>query len=434
MTSSENHIHEVIVLGGGLMGSSAAWHLSNQGKSLLLIEQQDEVYKSGSSKGEARVVRSSNIEGDPLWSFLHNTTVKEIELLIQYLTSQGLNITMEDVYSTSPVSYIALSEELDQLLSNLKKQDVHYDVAANAEEGKQKFKVNLEDGTFLLREYNTYSGTFNPRKLIQLLHRAIILKGNQISYNSRVTEIERKEGYYSIAMLADGKSTLLKAKQLICAAGPYTGQLLRNIAPYFERLVDPKRVFLSFLKINNEHYEKFSDVQKQQLKNGFPVIDRSMNLELEEYFAMIENHDDQGNPIVKIGGHFQRSNINDIDKVWQQKLNQKEIDWSIEKIAHYLNFLNLPIEKNQIEVVDTYSCVYSLTKTEVPFVTPILQNENSKDENFVVIAGMSGVGAKGAMAYGLIAANLLTNELQKDPYYKVAVAKLGYERIATKTL
>ena len=100
----------------------------------------------------------------------------------------------------------------------------------------------------------------------------------------------------------------------------------------------------------------------------------------------------------------------------------------------YLNFLNLPVKVNHIEVINEYSCVYSLTKSEVPFVTPILNENNSKDSNFIVMAGMSGVGAKGAMTYGLIAANLLTGKKQEDSFYETAVAKLGYERLGTKTL
>lgn len=416
------------------MGSSAAWHLSNFGKEVILFEKQASTYEYGSSKGDARVVRGSNIEGDTLWSYLHNTTVKEVEKLLQFLNHQGIAITIEDIYTTSPISYISIHEELDPLLNNLKKQEINFEIASSPQEGRIKFNVNLKDGTFLHREYHTHSGTFNPRKLIQLLHKAITLKGGQIKYNSEVKGIEKENGIYTITVESSGTLTRLQAKQVISAAGSYTGKLLQNIAPEFDKLIHPKRVFLTFLKIKNGYYNQLTEEQKRQLKNGFPVIDRSMNLKCEEFFAMIENYDADGNPIIKIGGHFQRSDISDIDKVWQQRLDADEINWSVEKIVNYLRFLNLPIETNLIEVVDTYSCIYSLTESEVPCVTPILCDDNSMDKNFVVIAGMSGVGAKGAMAYGLIAANLLCNKKQEDTFYDTAVAKLGYERLETKTL
>ena len=65
---------EIVIIGGGLMGSATAWHLSNAGKKVLLLEKQDTLYNTGSSNGEARIARSSN-RGDDIWSYLHNLSV-----------------------------------------------------------------------------------------------------------------------------------------------------------------------------------------------------------------------------------------------------------------------------------------------------------------------------------------------------------------------
>ncbi|MEP3209399.1 MAG: FAD-dependent oxidoreductase [Maribacter sp.] len=435
MASHEKVIHEVIVIGGGLMGSAAAWHLSNYGKKVLLLEKQASSYSSGSSKGAARIVRSSNIENDELWSYLHNSSVKEVEKLIRFLNRKGTDLKMENVYTTSPVSYIGRLEELDQLLVNLKKQDVNFEVASTIEQAKSKFGVNLKKNTFLQREFNSYSGTFNPQVLMQYLHKAVTQKGGQIWYNVNAERIELKDKLYSISVVdSKGMPKVLYAKQLISAAGPYTGKLLTEIAPYFDKLIHPQRVFLVFMKIKNELFRSLTAIQKQQLKNGFPLIDRSWPKKTDEFFAMIENCDPQGNPTLKAGGHFQRSYIPNLDAVWQQELCTEEINWAKEKIRDYLAFLNLPVGFDQLNTVDTYSCVYSLTATEVPYVTPAFKHDKSKDENLVVIAGMSGIGAKGALCYGRIAANLLTGKKQEDHFYKTAVSKLGYERLATSTL
>ena len=53
--STEEKIEDIVVIGGGLMGSSTAWELSKYGQNVLLIEQQDSVYTFGSSLGEARI-------------------------------------------------------------------------------------------------------------------------------------------------------------------------------------------------------------------------------------------------------------------------------------------------------------------------------------------------------------------------------------------
>ena len=40
---------DVVVIGGGLMGSSTAWQLARDGQRVLLLEKQGEVYTQGSS-------------------------------------------------------------------------------------------------------------------------------------------------------------------------------------------------------------------------------------------------------------------------------------------------------------------------------------------------------------------------------------------------
>jgi len=130
---------------------------------------------------------------------------------------------------------------------------------------------------------------------------------------------------------------------------------------------------------------------------------------------MIERIEEDGIPLIKIGGHFQRSEIKDLDKVWTLPLEPKEITWSKQNTLDYFELLNLPISDATLQLVDGYSCVYSLTSTEVPYITNL--------------GGLSGVGGKGAMAYGLIASNLLLDRKESTPMYQVVQERLGFERL-----
>ena len=47
-----------------------------------------------------------------------------------------------------------------------------------------------------------------------------------------------------------------------------------------------------------------------------------------------------------------------------------------------------------VELVDSYSCIYSLTSTEVPYVTHIPLETKQRNPNFMVVDGLSGVGGK----------------------------------------
>lgn len=82
-----------------------------------------------------------------------------------------------------------------------------------------------------------------------------------------------------------------------------------------------------------------------------------------------------------------------------------------------------------LQLVGDVSCVYSLTSTEVPIVSQLVSPSGDMDSNFVVMAGMSGVGAKGAMTYGRIAANLLQGKSESDPGYLEAVEAVGFTRL-----
>ncbi len=431
LSCQEEKIHEVIVIGGGLMGSSTAWHLSNYGESVLLIEKQGVEYNSGSSQGEARIARSNNRNND-IWSFLHNRSVKEVEELIRYLNSTASDdYKIESIYTTSPVTYVGRVKILDKLQASLVRQKVTSRIATNPVEGKKEFDVNLPDSVLMQREYMEHSGTINPRQLIQYLHEAVRLKGNTVWYNEEVNGISKKGNFYTVEITntKTGKKKTLKTRKLVSAAGPYTGQLLKIQAPYFEKLINPQRVYLAFLKIKKETYDQYTKNQKRKLAEFYPVINSSKGTRDGSFFAMIEYIDKDGVPVIKIGGHFQRSEIENLDEVWKKELSQEEIDWCHNGTMSYFKMLGLPLDSTDLYLDHSYSCVYSLTQTEVPYVTNIPDEHGKKNPDFVVLGGMSGVGGKGAMTYGLIGANLLLGKDESGPAYQEVKKALGFERL-----
>ena len=431
---STEKIKDIVIIGGGLMGSTTAWQLSNYGEEILLIEQQDSVYSYGSSFGEARIARSSN-RGNDIWSYLHNRSVKEANKLVAYLDSnpqgnQTYDIT--DIYTTSPVTYIGRTRIYDKLYNSLIRQKVDYKIAVNQAEGKELFDVNLPDSVLMQVEYNEHSGNINPQKIINYCQQAVLQKGNTIWYNHKVTDLTQEGDIYVIQLVntKTGNKKTIKSKKIVSAAGPFTGKLLKNIAPYFDQLINPQRVFLAFFKINKAHFENYSPEQKEKIFTAYPVINSSKGTRDGSFFSMIEKVDEYGFPLIKIGGHFQRSPIRDLSTIWQQKLTKKEIEWSQNSTLGYFELLDVPLTLDQLELVDSYSCVYSLTKTEVPYVTHIpISNSKISNPNLVVLGGMSGVGAKGALTYGLLGANLLLEKTDKEAGYQEVKAALGFERL-----
>ena len=424
--------YDVIVIGGGLMGSSTAWQLARAGQNVLLLEKQASEYTEGSSLGEARIARSLGGEGD-IWSYMHNRTVAEVEELIAFLNSHEPGHSMNDIYTTSPVSYVRHRTHASRIESIQQNQVDRYEYAKTPQEADELFDLAMPPDTIMWREYKEHSGTINPQALIAYLHKALVLLQGDVQYRNQVDELTRDGSGYSLLVTntETGASRRISAGKVVSAAGPYTGRLLENVAPYFDSLINPQRVFLAFFAIDPEIYHSWAEADKQRFSDLYPAINSTDPTPEGSFFTMLEGQTPQGSPIIKIGGHFQRSDISDLDSVWQEELTKAEIQWSRESTSRHLSLLDLEIGEEDLHYVQGYSCVYSLTANEFPYVTPVRNDLGEPDPNLVVVAGLSGVGAKGALAYGLIASNLILSEDEPDPMYQKAKAAFGYDRLVS---
>lgn len=414
------------------MGSSAAWQLASSGQEVLLLEKQDSVYKSGSSLGEARIARKSN-RGSDMWSYLHTRTVDEVIRLITYLNedSQGLSYKIEDIYTTSTVSYLGRSHIYDRLMASLIRQDVDYKIASDPVTAVELFDVTIPDSVVIQREYNRHSGTINPQRLIRYLHDGVRKHGSEVAYNAEVSHLRREGDHFLMDLKKqdDAGSLTIAANRIVVAAGPYTAQLLGTLQPKMESLINPQRVFLTFFKINPEIYHSLAEAEQQRLEEGYPVINSSAGTRMGSFFSMIEYYDEDEVPVIKIGGHFQRSPIDDLNKIWSKELTKEEKEWSFNNTFNYLRLLNIQIDPSDLEYSHGYSCVYSLTETEVPVVAPAMSVDGQPDPTMVIMAGMSGVGAKGSLAYGKIASDILLERKEVDSMYQVVRQSIGFDRL-----
>lgn len=80
--------YDVIVIGGGGFGSSAAYNVARRGKKVLVLEQFEQGHRQGSSFGETRIIRKAYFEhpgyvpllqqGYKMWQKLEETTSHEL--------------------------------------------------------------------------------------------------------------------------------------------------------------------------------------------------------------------------------------------------------------------------------------------------------------------------------------------------------------------
>jgi len=416
-------MENIIVIGGGLMGSAVAWKLVEQGAKVTLLEQQGKSFDHGSSYGAARISRSLGPKKD-VFSYVHNQTVKEVKKLIAFLNENGKKQQhkMEDIYSTSPVSYLYTKDQYDEIDKlNYKKQRKDYR-RGSGDAAFRKFGVTLKPNQVLVREFKKYSGTLDPHELIQKLRSAIALKKGKVVFNQKVTKLVKKEDYFEIEVsnTKSNKTKTIQAKKVIVAAGPYTVEVLKDFAPYFNRLLTPKRVLVSYFKIADERYKTLTEKELKSITAAQPMFSQVG----KEYFSMIEEWDENGAPIFKAGGHKIRHNIIDLDNAWNLEPRKKELKWIKKQFRKYFEMLEIHLKKKDIECIRYCNCAYTMTRSGIPLVTNIYNRYGALDKNIVVIGGMSGVGAKGCLSYGTIGANLILSkpEASSKSYRKAAKA------------
>lgn len=402
---------DTIIIGGGLMGSATAWQLTRAGKKVLLLESQGPIYDRGSSFGNSRITRSLGVEGD-VFSLYHNSAVGETQELIDWLRKheKAANHRLEDIYTTSPVTYIHYRDVKPDVESILKNQKDTIEHAASNIDAYEKFGMTVPENASVIREFKANSGKMNPAVLINKLHTAIQLSGSKVQYNSLVTNITRSKNGYDIDIRSSiqDETTSISADQIVLAGGPYNPELLQKLSGQVDQNpahhIEPKRVFLGFMTIKSATYSQLSTLHKQKIAEYFPVIDYSH----EFMFGMIDRFDPEGKPVFKIGGHLIRQPITDLDAVWRIPLSQEEISWCMKNMLQYLKSLNIPVDRFDLDYIEGYSCVYSMTENETPIIDYVQNAKGKPDKNAVLIGGMSGVGAKGSMCYGSMAAKLLT--------------------------
>lgn len=405
-------MENIIVIGGGLMGSAAAWQLSQYGEQVLLLEQQSTDYKTGSSYGDSRIARSLGPEGD-IFSYIHNRSAAEAERLIAFLNTAGNGVThsMDDIYTTSPVTYMfdATGGEAVTALCH-KEQPDRYEKASHANAYKV-FGMTIPESATVIREYSRYSGMLNPKVLIAKLHTGVQLCGNRVLFGHKTVAMFRREGHYEVETveLSTRERKVLHAEKLVVAAGPYTGELLERLAPQFKELITPKRVFSAFFRVKTAVFHAFTDEEKEKIRLSQPVYFQYDGM----FYSMIDRIGEDGSPVFKAGGHAIYDAIGNLDECWKIRPSNENIEWAGERMYRYLKSLNISLEKDDLEYVHSQSCVYSLTASGIPVVTPV-QGEN----NLIVMGGMNGIGAKGSLCYGLIAANRLLGRQENDPMYK----------------
>ncbi|MFF0451613.1 FAD-dependent oxidoreductase [Streptomyces sp. NPDC004609] len=201
---------ELVVIGGGLMGTATAWAASRRGLSVLLLEQYGPGHARGSSHGSSRIVRRGYQE--TLYTELTGRSFelwRELELdsgtpLLRMLGSVDFGTR---AYAESIAAQLAASAVEHEVLS--------------AQEAEQRWPGMRFEGPVV---HHAQGGTADAASAVTAFVEGAVRRGAVVRHGAAVASLDTTADGRARVVLADGDEVL--AGTVVVAAGAWTGERL----------------------------------------------------------------------------------------------------------------------------------------------------------------------------------------------------------------
>ncbi|MDM7853866.1 N-methyl-L-tryptophan oxidase [Cellulomonas alba] len=202
-----------VVVGGGAMGSAAAWRLAARGRSVLLLERFGPGHVNGASHGSSRIYRNSYATDDYL-----DLAAEALRLWrrLEDETSEHL-LTI-----TGAVSHGRGRADLDAIAAAFARRGLPFEWL-DAADAEARWPGLRFEGRVLV-ETET-AGRLHADRAVAALQAAAVARGAQVVHESPVRAIEAHADHVVVA--TDGGS--VRARSVVVAAGAWSAQVLDGL-------------------------------------------------------------------------------------------------------------------------------------------------------------------------------------------------------------
>lgn len=368
---------EVIVIGGGTMGTAAGWALAKMGHEVIVLEQFEHVHTMGSHGGNTRIIRHAYAEGadyvplvleaDNLWQKLEEETGQKI------LTRTGC-LDISRIGGSHARAARASAEkhgiEFEWLTGN---------------EVSRRWPVWRFDDEFEVC-YSPGAGFLKVAPALRSLASEMVRAGGRLHTNERVSSWVADDDGITVHTSAGDYS----CERLIIAAGAWNGKLL----PGLRLPLEVRRKPVLWFQVDDR--EAFAPAR-------FPV-----------FIAEDGEHELYGLPItddpgLKLGEHT-GGDIVSADTV-DRKIRPSDVTQAVGP------FINAHMNGVRVNVADSSVCMYTLTPDQ-----DFIIDRDPRDDRVIFAAGFSGHGFKFAPALGQHLAALATDPTAQ-PYPAFAMRR-----------
>ncbi|MCD1268022.1 FAD-dependent oxidoreductase [Microbacterium sp. MEC084] len=367
---------ETVVIGGGLMGSAAAWQLARRGREVLLLERFEQLHHHGASHG---ATRNFNVgytqphylelvtEAGRLWRELESESGADIlDLVGQTNHGKGVPDDHADILRAHGIAAEWLA----------------------VDEARERWRGIAFDTKVL---YTPDGGRLNPERAIAAFQAVAVERGGRVRHGARVLRIGETSGG-AVEVVTEGETYL--AEQVIVTVGGWTDKLVGGLVSYPRLIVTQEQPAHFAVTDHEADWPSFNHVRAL----GDPQYDYWHS----NIYGMLTPGEG-----VKAGWHAVGPHVDPDDRSYEYEPKM------MEHLRRYAREYLIGTDPDRFAAV---SCTYTTTPDEA-FVL-------DRRGPLILGAGFSGQGAKFTPAIGRVLADFVT-EPEAKPIPAFAADRFG---------
>lgn len=218
---------DVLIIGGGIAGTTLLSHLVHGGLSNVYLVEEDSVGFHASGRGSGQLMLRGNKlfskmpqkDGEAYLRFIHNNNTAFVK---------GLrNVRFDTDLRESGGLRLAVSEqELDDLEQESKmiREVIGIDCPMLT---RDDVSVLLPDNCFLGGMFVPTEAMFNPYKIVNGLRELVEKRGSRVITGCQVTSVQKTESGFAVSIRHRGT---IKAKKVVYCTNAYTPELIPELS------------------------------------------------------------------------------------------------------------------------------------------------------------------------------------------------------------